>query len=216
MNTENNITNQTYALAAIFQAAHCVNSLAQKGSTSTDDLKTLINSIFIDDAPTTIAIYNSTDNLFQGFQTLCSQLNSSTNNPDINIARIVISLLVLERKLANNSAMLQQLDKGIARARQQAQHFDSVTHENVLANLASLYESTISTLFPKVMVMGEQHHLSNIDIVNKVRSLLLAGIRAAVLFRQLGGRRWHLIFRRKKFIAAAEHALKNRNFSHTV
>ncbi len=216
MSTNNNLVNQTYALAAIFQAAHCVNALAHQGNTSSDDLKTLINSIFVEDAPSTIAIYNSTNNLFQGLQTLSSQLNSGTNNPDINIARIVISLLVLERKLAKNGDMLQQLDKGINRARQQSQHFDSVIHENVLANLASLYESTISTLFPKVMVMGEQHHLSNIDNVNKVRSLLLAGIRAAVLFRQLGGRRWHLIFRRKKFIEAAEYALKNRNFSHTV
>lgn len=206
------ISEQTLALAALFQAAHCVNKLAYEGQANIDDVATLINSLFEFDVDNTCEIYTSEANLFTGYNVLIAQLNQSGRQADINVTRIVIILLVLERKLSKNPAMLDDVFKGIERADQQAGHFDSHTHENVLANLASVYANTISQIRPKVMVNGEPGHLSNPDNVNKIRSLLLAGIRAAVLFYQLGGRRWQLIFKRKKFIAAAEKLQKNITF----
>ncbi len=37
-----------------------------------------------------------------------------------------------------------------------------------------------------------------------IRALLLAGIRAAFLWRQLGGRRWRLLLQRKKLLQASQ------------
>src|SRR3569623_1381139 len=52
-------------------------------------------------------------------------------------------------------------------------------------------------------VIGAQGLLSLPDVANKVRTLLLAAIRSAVLWRQCGGNRWQLIFGRRKIIDTA-------------
>ena len=46
------------------------------------------------------------------------------------------------------------------------------------------------------MIKGDQTHLANPENAAKIRTLLLAGIRAALLWRQAGGNRWKLIFAR--------------------
>jgi high frequency lysogenization protein len=57
------------------------------------------------------------------------------------------------------------------------------------------------------MVQGEQTYLRNKDHAGKIRALLLAGIRAAVLWHQLDGRKWKLIFFRKKYVLTANQLL---------
>jgi high frequency lysogenization protein len=47
------------------------------------------------------------------------------------------------------------------------------------------------------MVKGEQSILTGTDSRNMIRALLLGGMRAAVLWRQRGGNRVELLFRRK-------------------
>ena len=61
----------------------------------------------------------------------------------------------------------------------------------------------ISRLTPQVMVRGEERYLRDADIAARIRTLLLAGIRAAVLWRQLGGSKWRLFIGRKKYLAAS-------------
>jgi high frequency lysogenization protein len=73
----------------------------------------------------------------------------------------------------------------------------------VVARLADTYSQTISTLSPRIMVSGENNQLKNPENANRVRALLLAGIRSAVLWRQCGGRQWHLLLQRRKLIESA-------------
>jgi len=82
--------------------------------------------------------------------------------------------------------------------------FFSLMHENIFAKLGALYKETISTLEPKIIVQGEQPYLSNESNASKVRALLLAGIRSAVLWRQCNGSRWHILFGRKQYINEAK------------
>jgi high frequency lysogenization protein len=44
------------------------------------------------------------------------------------------------------------------------------------------------------MVSGEQRHLSEQRNSDRIRALLLAGVRSALLWRQAGGVRWKLFF----------------------
>lgn len=107
----------------------------------------------------------------------------------------------------NNSKILETLSSGVELATRQSEHF-STTHENVIANIADLYSRTISELGPRIMVNGEQHHLTNTTISNKIRTVLLSGIRSAVLWQQLGGRRWHILFTRSRYIKTAQSFLE--------
>ena len=60
--------------------------------------------------------------------------------------------------------------------------------------------------------------LNQNEVADEIRSLLLGGIRFAWLWRQLGGRRWHLIMRRNPILIALqglehtlEYSLDNRS-----
>jgi high frequency lysogenization protein len=77
----------------------------------------------------------------------------------------------------------------------------------LIEKLADLYTQTISTLGPRIMVSGDHGHLANPAIAAKVRAVLLAGIRSAVLWRQTGGQRWRLLFSRGRIARTAAELL---------
>lgn len=201
---------RTLALAGVFRAAALVNTLANEGTISDNDLKVSVESIFETNPDDVVQVFGNTNNLLLGFQTLIYQLGKDGDHRNIDIARYVVSMLFLERRLMNNSKMLETLSSGIELATRQSEHFSS-THENVIANLADLYSRTISELGPRIMVNGEEHHLTNTIISNKIRAVLLSGIRSAVLWQQLGGRRWHILFNRRRYMAEAEKQLNDIN-----
>lgn len=70
------------------------------------------------------------------------------------------------------------------------------------AELARIYQQTISTLGKRIQVTGDADVLGREQTAERIRALLLAGIRMAWLWRQLGGRRWHLVFRRRPLSVA--------------
>ena len=72
-----------------------------------------------------------------------------------------------------------------------------------MAGLADCYRQTVSTLQPRVIVNGDPAILENPDNQNLIRALLLAAIRAAVLWRQCGGGRLTLVLRRRALVEAA-------------
>ena len=202
-----NLHDKTLALAGIFQATALVKNIATSGLVDQHDFEVCIRSIFETDPESVETVYGQVEYLRTGLTTLVEQLGEKNTRRDIDIARYVISLLHLQRKLSKNKTILDELAGGIERARRQIEHFH-VTHENVIANLADIYSETISQIPPKIMVSGESHYLSNPDQANKIRALLLAGMRSAVLWVQLGGSRWQILLRRRRFSQEAERILK--------
>ncbi|MDR6354241.1 CII-binding regulator of phage lambda lysogenization HflD [Pseudomonas psychrotolerans] len=75
-----------------------------------------------------------------------------------------------------------------------------MTHENVIAACGGLYEDTLSTFKQRIQVHGEMRYLQQSATASRVRALLLAGIRSARLWRQLGGHRWQLVLNRRKLL----------------
>ena len=61
------------------------------------------------------------------------------------------------------------------------------------------------------MVSGEHMHLSKPENANRIRALLLAGIRAAVLWRQSGGNWFSLMLRRKSLAEETRRILATLN-----
>lgn len=209
-----NRTDQTIALAGLYQATLLVHQIASSGKYDQDDLETCIQSIFRVDIDQAEDAYGGAQRLRNGLDTLIEQFASPRHpastgrHPELYITRYVAGILVLERRLVKNPEMLGNVRQGIERARQQAEHF-SLLHDNVLASLAHLYSETISTLRPRIMVQGEHIHLANDTNANRIRALLLAAIRAAVLWRQCGGNRWHLFLSRRAIVDEAV-ALRKR------
>lgn len=207
--TNTEFKTRVLALAGVFQAAALVKQLARTGRSDEHYFTTSIDSIFKIDSETVQEIYGNPENLTLGLNELIRLFINNKQPKDSEIARYVFSLLHLERKLSSNAKMLTAVRTGITRATNQAAHFSS-THENVMANLASLYTDTLSTFNFRIQVTGEPVYLNQTHILNKVRSLLLTGIRSAVLWRQLGGKRWQLVLYRTMILNTANQWLKTR------
>lgn len=202
--------NRALALAGVCQAAYLVKQLAWKGSIGAEDLETSVHSLLQIDAQSVTAVYNGEDKIKTGLQTLINLLQDAKLAKDPEIARYTISLLHLERLLIKRPNMLDQIQRGLQRAQSQANHF-SITHDNVLANIAGIYTDTVSTFRFRIHVSGDTGCLSNPNLVNKIRTILLAGIRSAVLWRQLGGSRLQLIFGKRLLLADARAILQEIN-----
>jgi high frequency lysogenization protein len=205
----NTITNQTIALAGIAQAAALVQQLAIKGTADPIALETSIASALKIDSDSVIDIYGSLEGLKLGLTQLNQQMTGyKIENPEQ--ARYSASLVFLEHQLSNRKDLLNSIQIGIIKAQAQSEHF-GLLHENIFANLGEIYQNTISTLQPRIMINGEQAYLSRTETANKIRACLLAGIRSAILWRQCGGTRWKFIFYRKKIQAELQILLKQVN-----
>lgn len=195
----NTITHQTIALAGIAQAAALVQQLANKGSADFSAMEASIGSVLKIDSDSVIDVYGSLAGLKLGLKELDIQMTGyKITNPEQ--ARYSASLVFLENQLSERKDLLKSIGIGISAAQVQSEHF-GLLHENVFANLGELYQSTVSTLQPRIMVNGDPSLLARADIANKIRACLLAGIRSAILWRQCGGTRWKFLFYRKKIQA---------------
>lgn len=200
------LTNQTIALAGIAQAAALVQQLATKGTCDQEALNASIGSVLKIDSGSVLDVYGGLNGLKLGLRQLQSQMTGyRVENPEQ--ARYAATLVFLENQLSSRKDLLDAIRSGVEKAQAQSEHF-GMLHENVLANLGEVYHSTVSTLQPRIMVNGEQVYLSRPDTVNKIRALLLAGIRSAILWKQCGGARWKFIFYRKKIQKELENLLK--------
>jgi len=208
---EANTRNRTIALAALFQCVEGVSQIAANGRVDSELFDACINSVLTEDNHSAEALYGGVGKLRTGFKVLMHQLGAGNMTPDgkpkdIEATRYAVNLLYLEKKLANDPDMFQALLKNIETAQQQLGFF-AMTHPNMVARLAEIYTTTISTLGPRIMIKGDQSHLANPENAAKIRALLLAGVRAALLWRQAGGNRWKLIFSRGTMQKEAEHLL---------
>ncbi len=184
------------ALAGVFQAADMAAKIAEQGIVNTRSMEASIHSLFKIDAESVEQVYGGLQGVESGLRLIQQQLGEKRTD-NVLVTQYVIALLHLERKLSKNSTMQQQIQQGIRLAESRVEHFH-LLHPNIIAQLADIYTQSISTLKPRIMVKGDPLHLQNPDNVNRIRSLLLAGIRSAMLWRQCGGGRWQVLLGRKK------------------
>lgn len=190
------VENQTIALAGLSQVCWLVNQLANQGQCDSLSMASSLSSLLKIDSDNVADVFGGVSGVKHGLIRLDRQLSKTSAQEPLEI-RYAGQLISLEKQLAKNPNMQTTIRNGITRAQTQIGHYD-ILHENLLANFADLYFSTISTLQPRIMVIGDQQVLNSANNVNRIRSLLLAGIRAAMLWRQCGGRRWQIPFIRSK------------------
>jgi high frequency lysogenization protein len=193
------IDNQALALAGLFQAVHLVEQIARTGNVNEKELKTCIESLFQTHPKSIEDVYGgSKENLKLGYKEVRFLTDGKTrtgSSPDV--MRYALAILHLEGKLRKNKKMMPKVSQGIDQAKRQLDHFHS-SHENLIANLSGLYQETLSTFRFRIHVTGNAQHLQNTQNAHKIRALLLCAVRSAILWRQVGGKRWQLLFNRQK------------------
>jgi high frequency lysogenization protein len=200
-------TDRAIALSGIFQAASLVQQVAHRGLVNADNIAANIHSLFQLDAKSVADVYGGINSIEPGLRITYKQLSGEGTRDD-ELTRYMLGLVQLERKLSRHMDRLEQIKQGITDIAQRLAHFPA-THSNILGALADIYSDNISQLSPRIMVSGEPVYLQNSDNVNKIRALLLSGIRAATLWRQTGGKRRDLLLIRRRYTEASKQLLDN-------
>lgn len=203
MSTQATEADRVLALAGLFQAVSLVRAIAHEGHCLEAPMAASIDSLFRFDAAHTAEVFGGIRGVVHGLEVLQSQLRGRASR-DLEISRYAATVMHLERKLNRNESLLDKIHQGIVATERQVSHFHS-GHDAVIAGLAEVYRDTIGNLFPRVMVRGERNYLELPRNAERVRALLLAAIRATVLWRQLGGRRLGLVFAQRRLSELATH-----------
>lgn len=192
---------RTIAFAGICQAVALVQQVAKNGHCDSDAFETSLKAILSTNPSNTLNVFGSEANLKTGLECLVNGIDSTPTGSEVT--RYIISLMALERKLTQRRDALSQLGDRIQMIERQLEHFD-LLDDQMISNLASVYLDVISPIGPRIQVTGTPAVLQQTGNQQKVRALLLSGIRCAVLWRQVGGKRRHLIFGRKKMVEQAK------------
>jgi high frequency lysogenization protein len=189
------LRDQVIALAGVAQAAQLVDQVARTGEAEPTALEASIMSLFQFDPESTEAVFGSLEGVGNGLVALNNLLQNGGYNRMQQQARYLSGMLFLERKLSARSDLLEVIHSRLKHAAFRADHFSDDVG-GTLSSIAAIYQDTISKFKYRIQVSGDMVHLQNPQQAEKIRSLLFAGIRAAILWRQVGGRRWHLLFKR--------------------
>lgn len=198
--------NRTLALAGLFQATELVRQAANHGTWSGFGAETCLDSLLAIEADSTEAVYGGARNLRLGVETLIAVLGGDRRY--IESLGYAVSIMQLETRFSKKRAMQDRVGERLQVIATLGSDLEDYERYDLQAKeVADLYCKTISTINPRIVVHGKPQYLQVPRTVNWIRTLLFAGLRSAVLWRQLGGGRFSLMFGRKKMLRQAESLL---------
>jgi high frequency lysogenization protein len=188
------------ALAGVFQAVSLVRDLARAGECDGEAMEASLASVFKLESDSAADVFGGNAGVRRGLRVLIEQVEGGDR--DLPLFHMLVNVLKLERSLSRNAEVNRRLGEALEGMQRQLQHFP-VTHPTILARLADIYSAHLSNLKPRITVVGNPLYLQQPAQAQRVRALLLAATRAAVLWHQLGGRRRHLLFRPQREVMIA-------------
>lgn len=196
------------ALAGLAQALRQVRRIAETGEADNAVLATATDSVFRLDAATPGEVFGDARAVAPGMQLLLDYFsNAGGDARDDLLPRLALAVMQLERRFVREDATAKKVHDGILALAPTAERLGSA-HPEVLNALGGLYADTVSHLRPRVMVQGNPHYLGQAAIVSEIRAVLLAALRSAVLWRQLGGSLWDFVLRRRALVASVQSQLR--------
>ncbi|MEJ2531405.1 MAG: high frequency lysogenization protein HflD [Halioglobus sp.] len=197
------VEQQAIALAGVAQAARLVDQISKTGTYPLEFLEASIHSLFAFDAENPAAIFGGLAGVKLGLNNLSSLLASRQAEENRDLVRYVFSMLYLERKFAADPDMMSVVRARLEHASFRAEHFANHVND-VCHSVSGIYQDTLSKLKFRIKVTGSAQHLQDQKNADIIRALLLAGLRSAFMWRQLGGRRWKLLVQRRRLLQASQ------------
>ncbi|MEZ5573237.1 MAG: high frequency lysogenization protein HflD [Halioglobus sp.] len=198
-----NLEQQTIALAGVAQAARLVDQISKTGSYPLEFLEPSIHSLFVFSPDTAADIFGGIPGVKLGLHNLSNLLADKNARENHDLVRYVFSLLYLERKFAADQAMMAVVHARLEHTSFRAEHFSNDVGA-LCHSISGIYQDTLSHQKFRIKVNGSAQHLQNTKNADIIRALLLAGVRSAFLWRQLGGHRWRLLLQRRKLLHASQ------------
>jgi high frequency lysogenization protein len=160
------------------------------------------------EAESTEQIYGGVSKVRLGTETMLAVLQGDNRYTDS--LRYTVGLLQIEKKFRRAAALQDEVGRRLQDIASVGTDLEQHEREDRQAHdISTLYTDTISHLSPRIVVNGKPQYLKNERTVDWVRTLLLAGLRSAMLWHQMGGGRFELMFGRRKIMQEAESLLMN-------
>lgn len=187
------------ALAAVMQCAVNVHQLASRGQLGEPQKKHCIDALMQLSPGHSSEVYPQVMLLSQGLDVLQKSFDAKGLQEYPEAIRYFLGMLVLQQKLLKSAPMQARIRDTLGELSAMREEATAqALSENEFRQLGKLYQDTLSNLTFRIHVAGEPQYLRQQEIANQIRALLLSGIRSAVLWHQLGGRRWQLLFGKKR------------------
>jgi len=182
------------ALAALTQSAVLVHRCANAEACHPNFTRAMMDGFMITSPENAEDVYGPVENLLLGInsaEAMFSKPDSSLVQP----LKYIVDLTTLENRLHAHPKVVDRIGTMIGEI---SDSFESMEETQRYTHYSDIYKNTVGTMGRRIQVTGLQEQLEKPDVADKVRALLLCGIRFAWLWRQLGGRRWHLLIYRSR------------------
>ena len=195
MNDADDLTDYaSLALAGVMQAAELVAAAAYGQTEDPDAAAVMRRAIGTHRAQSLKEIFGPLNGYARGVANAVAALAGKPENPEA--LRYALQIIELAKLLRRSPQVVERL----------GQELDRLPPDPSDRELAGVYQTTISTLGKRIQVTGNPVLLKEQLTAEHIRTFLLAGIRFAWLWHQLGGRRWHLLVRRRQLLQALKEA----------
>ncbi|NVK30516.1 MAG: DUF489 family protein [Gammaproteobacteria bacterium] len=195
----NHFDEQLLSLGACALCVEQAHRVANSGVYDTSLADTLLNSV-LEQTPSSLSVLYD-DRVEQFGKRLLKNLFMEPDGRTKAIAAPLMQMLQVSKVVAQRSTVNGPLGNAISTLAAELTEVEEFDQPVIYQSYAKIYSDHVSGLKPRVMIQGKQQHLQSEENVQKIRTLLLCGLRAAVVWRQYGGRRWDLFLKRSRIVA---------------
>lgn len=194
----------TIAFAGMLQASELVRQIASSGNCSQQAAQASINSIFSMNPESTEDVYGGLGGVRMGLRVLVELFSARNSQENLQSLNYALGMAKLGTKIQRDGKRQTELGREIELIESAWRESEEPLDQSIFSQLADAYERHVSTLDFRLSINGKPDYLKQTEKVAFIRALLLAGIRSAFLWHQMGGRQWRLVFQRRKMLAQAE------------
>ncbi len=196
------IINDDYiiSLCVILQCSYLIDKFSISNFETISDIEMLVKSVFITESMNTKKIYYDQTKLIDGLTVLKEILNGKNDMSLINIQKYTLSSIILQKKINKMNNLKNNIRKKIDNY-----HNNSIMSKNLSYQIeysGQIYKEYVSPIKPRIIISGSREYLNKNSTL--IRALLLCSIRAAFLWNELGGSKWHLMFKRNEILNKCE------------
>ena len=201
---EQELHQQSFAFAAVVELSDLIHRLLWDGSSDAARTKMYTKSLFVFDSDNLEKAYPR-KKMLPALERMRNFLLPQNSEEPRRLYPIISQVIKLSSYLRKHPALLSdvtgqlfELNKGLNDHKR--------GQISTILQVASIYSDTLSQLpqRKRIKISGSRRHINNPNVAQTVRTLLLASVRASLVWHRLGGRSWHLIVARKKLLAANE------------
>jgi high frequency lysogenization protein len=194
------LKNETIALGAIYQASNEIKKIAWEGVITKNIIQPLIYSIYQTTSDDIRDIYINTKRLNPGLDFLRKQLVGDVFSKDAEVTRYFEAIGILVKNMKKNEKVILSLRDELSNNSKEVREDNLDDHAETLSKL---YLRTVSKVEPRIIVNGDNKHLTDSKNASMIRALLMSAIRSYILWQQSGGSRLRIFLFRKKIAKLA-------------